>query len=85
MQTFRQVHPCSVAANADTFMPPASNVPEFVAWATRVLLRLHNAAPGAPASSIQTAFSKEGMPSPEWAEAFAFMGSLAQMRKQSKV
>lgn len=85
MQTCRQDRPCSDAANAATFMPPATNAPEFVAWATRVLLRLHNAAPGAPESSIQTVFSKEGVPSPEWAEAFAFMGSLAQMRKQAQV
>jgi len=77
----RKTLPCSVAANEDSFMPPASNVPEFVSWATRVLLRLCNAAPGAPESSIQAVLLKEGLPSPEYAEAFAFMGSLAQLNR----
>jgi hypothetical protein len=29
-------------------------------------------------------FSKEGAPSSEWAEAFIFMGSLAQLRKRPR-
>jgi|JI10StandDraft_1071094.scaffolds.fasta_scaffold257376_2 hypothetical protein len=81
MHTFRQAHLCSVAANEATFMPPATNAPEFLSWATRVLLRLNNAAPGAPESEV---FSKEGAPSSEWAEAFIFMGSLAQLRKRPR-
>ena len=52
--------------------------PAFIAWAIRVGLRLRNKAPGAPDDAIERAISREGTPSPEWAQALAFMMTLAQ-------
>jgi hypothetical protein len=69
------------AANDSPFEPLAVSDPAFLAWAIRVGLRLRNKAPGAPDDSIERSITMEGAPSPEWAQALAFMLTLAQSNK----
>lgn len=66
------------AANEPTFEPLALADPAFTAWAIRVGLRLGNKPPGSTDGSIERAILMEGIPSPEWAQALAFMMRLAQ-------
>lgn len=68
-------------ANDSQFEPLAVSDPAFLAWAVRVGLRLRNTAHGAPVSAIERAVLSEGTHSPEWAQALAFMISLAQENK----
>ena len=70
------------AANTPTFEPLAISDPAFMAWATRVGLRLLNKAPGAPDEAIERSIACEGAPSPEWAQALVFLMSLAQSNKR---
>jgi hypothetical protein len=70
------------AANDAPFEPIAMSDPAFVSWACRVCIRLRNHAPGATDEVVLQALESEGIPSPEWAQAFAFFGSLAQLSKQ---
>jgi hypothetical protein len=72
----------SHAANDSPFAPLALTDPAFMAWATRVGLRLLNKAPGAPDEAIERSITCEGAPSPEWAQALGFLMSLAQSNKR---
>lgn len=70
------------ADNVPTFEPLAISDPAFLAWATRVGLRLLNVAPGAPDEAIELSITCEGAPRPEWAQALLFLMSLAQSNKR---
>lgn len=72
----------NTAANDSPFEPPALADPAFMAWAMRVGLRLANTPPGSPAGATEWAIVKDGTPSPEWAQALAFMMTLAQTHKR---
>jgi len=73
------------AVNEPTFWPEVTSDPAFMAWATRVGLRMVNKPPGSLDSSIERAILMEGTPNPEWAHGLAFMMNLAQSNKREAV
>lgn len=63
----------SAASNESTFWPAACSDANFLAWATRALIRLRNQTDAGRDLKVARALFKDGLPEPQWAEAFVFM------------
>lgn len=72
----------NIAANEPIFEPVALADPAFITWVTGVALRLRNLAPGSPEYRMRRALFSTGTPNPDWAQAFIFVMTLAQVNRR---
>lgn len=78
-------YPRMIAANSDSYLPPEFSDDAFKRWACRTALRMVNLPPGHHEQALYGAIVREGVPSPAWAQAFAFMMALSRDNKRKAV